>query len=622
MPNSVWSAETRSVVAQARVPRTIPVKVGSATVKVPSPFPSPEDWRDRWIYEILVDRFNNPGAPPRAQWDGAINTFQGGTFNGIRQQLDYLRDLGVGAIWLTPVLKNCQWTPETYHGYGIQDFLSVDPRFASRPELAETELRALVDEAHARGMHVIFDIVLNHSGDVFEYAGWGGTAPWSDTPYRLNWRDETGQGRPDWGDHPQNPAPDAAIWPVELQDENVFRRQGNAFSRPSDLQDQGGDFFSLKQFDPDYIPDGAVNYPARAILIHAYQYIIAKFDVDGFRIDTLKYLPADFAQTFGNAVREYALSIGKKNFFTYGEVYDGESKISGYIGRNTFTDDGDLIGVDAALDFPLFFKLPQMVKGFLPPSDVVNMYEYRKEVERGVLSSHGEASRFFVTFLDNHDQYQRLYYSDPANPRQFDDQVALGVACLFALQGIPCIYYGTEQGLHGAGNALEAVREALWGKPGAFDRQHPFYLTIQQLAAVRAGQPTLRYGRQYFRPISGDGFHFGLSTAAPGVFAFSRILQDQEVLVVANLAGAPWTGEVIVDSAVNPVDSHFVLLFSNKSKGGGQTGANPPGAVVQKPIGGVQVLEANGSVGSGPVHSLRITLQPLEIQILGQVSPF
>ena len=57
-------------------------------------------------------------------------------------------------------------------------------------------------------------------------------------------------------------------------------------------------------------------------------------------------------------MREYALSIGKKNFFTFGEVYDNEEKIASYIGRNSIMDSSDLIGVDAALDFPLFYALP------------------------------------------------------------------------------------------------------------------------------------------------------------------------------------------------------------------------------------------------------------------------
>ncbi len=623
MPTSVWSSETQSVIAHARSPRPKTVVIGDMTVQVPSVFPSPVDWRDHWIYQILVDRFNNPDAPPRSAWDGEVNTFQGGTFNGVRQQLDYLQDLGVSAIWLSPVLKNCQYNPSTYHGYGIQDFLSVDPRLASdpeaakrHPEIAEDELRALVDEAHAHGIYVIFDIVLNHAGDVFEYADLGGTAPYSDMPYIIRWRDETGQGRPDWTDAPLNPAPDAAVWPAELQQRSFFRRQGNAFSRPSDQQELGGDFFTLKQFASTFRPPASPNFPVRDTLIRAYQYIIAKFDVDGFRIDTLKYLPHDFALLFGNAIREFALSIGKKNFFTFGEVYDNESKIANFIGRNVFGDDGDLVGVDAALDFPLFFKLPSVMKGFCAPSEIVSLYEFRKQAERGVLSSHGEAGRYFVTFLDNHDQYQRIYYRDPNNPHQFDDQLAVAVGTLFTLQGIPCLYYGTEQGLHGAGGTLEAVREALWGKPNGFDSEHPFYETIRQLARVRAEQPTLRYGRQYFRPISGDGVHFGISNFPRGVLAFSRILQDLEVVVLANLDQAAWGGEVIVDSAINAVDTEYCVLFSNKDT----AQVSVPGPVLEKQAGSVEIHEVSGAVTNGPVRVMPVKLNPMEIQILGVAS--
>src|SRR6266545_7671149 len=98
------------------------------------------------------------------------------------------------------------------------------------------------------------------------------------------------------------------------------------------------------------------NVGLRPLLIRAYQYVIARFDVDGFRIDTLKFLKDDLPRLFGNSMREFALSAGKKNFFTYGEVFDNEEKIAQFIGRHA-TEDTDLVGVDAALDFPLFFVL-------------------------------------------------------------------------------------------------------------------------------------------------------------------------------------------------------------------------------------------------------------------------
>jgi glycosidase len=606
----------------ASVPAERRVRVGNRTVTVPSPFPSPADWRDQPIYFLMVDRFNNPQAPPRVEpWDGACGVFQGGTFNGIRAQLDYLAELGVGALWLSPVLKNCQYSPFTYHGYGIQDFLQVDPRFASDPEaarldpsLAEEELRALVDEAHARGLYVIFDIVLNHAGDVFEYVlddGSGASeAGWRDVAYPIRWRDTGGSGRADWSTAPADPAPDAAIWPAEIRRNDFFRRKGQG-------GELGGDFASLKEFVTGFRQDdprSGLRYPVRTALIRAYQYAIARFDVDGFRIDTLKYIEPEFATVFGNAMREFSQGIGKANFFTFGEVYDNEEKIARFIGRNA-SEVGDLIGVDAALDFPLFYVLPGAAKGRTPPAAVVDVFEHRKQVQRDILSSHGEASRFFVTFLDNHDQAERFYYVPDDDPDHYRDQLTLAATCLFSLQGIPCLYYGTEQGLHGRGSDL-AVREALWGKPGAFERTGPIYRAIAGIAAVRRAEPALRYGRQYFRPLSGDGQHFGISDTGPGVLAFSRILNETEVVIAANTATTTaWAGEVIVDLALNPAGVTYQVLYSNKVAG---EGANVPDPVVEKDAGQVSIAEVSGAVTNGPARALPVRLGPMEVQILGR----
>jgi glycosidase len=241
------------------------------------------------------------------------------------------------------------------------------------------------------------------------------------------------------------------------------------------------------------------------------------------------------------------------------------------------------------------------------------MFEYRKQVQRGVISSHGEASRFFVTFLDNHDQNQRLNFPNPTDPHRFDDQVTLALACLFCLQGIPCVYYGTEQGLAGAGANPEAVREALWGKPDAFDPHHPFARACQELSALRRRQPALRYGRQYFRPVSGDGTHFAISAYPAGVIAFSRVLSDGEILVAANThTTAAWSGDAIVDRDLNPLDVKYSVLFTNKPS------ALSPEPVAHKPVGTVDVREPDGSFGSGPVHVVKVSLEPMELQVLGR----
>ncbi len=613
---SVWHPDIQSAMKGARMRTNRQITLDGQSIEIPPPFPSPQDWRDSWIYFLMLDRFNNPTTPPRQMpYDSIYGQFQGGTFNGVREQLPYLKNLGVGAIWLSPVLKNCQYSQGSYHGYGIQDFLRIEPRFASSPDAAEQELRALIDAAHALNIYVIFDIVLNHTGDVFAYqcrpddttcrSSEGSEAEYSPTTYPIEWRDEHGNARQDWpvAEDIQNPALDAAVWPAELRYNAYFRRQG----LPDPNGDQTvGDFASLKQMltsDPEL----------QVALIRAYQYLIARFDIDGFRIDTLKYIDRTFARLFGDEIREFALSIGKKNFFTFGEVYDSEDKIAAFIGRNTMdTEAGDLIGVDAALDYPLFYKFPEACKGELAPSEVVGIYEYRRQAEHDILSTHGDASNFFVTFLDNHDQTHRFYYRPAGNPDQYDDQVTLALACLFSLQGIPCVYYGTEQGLHGSGDRPEAVREALWGKPDAFDSSAKFYAAIKDIASVRASQPALRYGRQYFRPLSGDHTVFRVSTLAPGVLAFSRLLSDQEVVIVANTDTQDTISlAIIVDGTVNTADASYQVLYSNKSN------STPPGPVAESSPE-VAVYEVDGTVGQGPVKFITVTLQSMEVQILGQ----
>ena len=595
----------QSTFDQASKTSTRAVKVGDESYKISTPFPSPQDWRDVWIYFLMLDRFNRADgkSPASMPHDKPFGEFQGGTFNGVRDRLKYIKDLGAGAIWLSPVLKNRQSDRGTFHGYGIQDFLQPEPRFASAPGKEEDELRALVDEAHALGLYVIFDIVLNHAGDVFGYKDFGSSAPGSSETRPIEWRDESGQARAEFpvieniATAQRNP--DALVWPAELQRNSFFRRLGKG-------GEGGGDFESLKEFVTD-VRDGWI-FPVRNALILAYQYAIARYDIDGFRIDTLKYIERDFAQTFGNAMREYSLSIGKKNFFSYGEVFDDETRIAEFIGRNT-QDAGDLIGVDAALDFPLFFRLPSVAKGFTPPTEVIDVYRRRKEVERGILSSHGEAGRFFVTFLDNHDMKERFRGASTDGPDMFDPQVILGIAVLFSLQGIPCLYYGTEQGLHGRGDSDQFVREALWGKPGAFDINHPFYKAIKRLSEIRETQPALRYGRLYFRPISGDGVHFGVSPFAPGVLAFTRILNNREVLVVANASTqAGFQGYVLVDFFINNDGEQFRVL-------------NDSAALAPEPVetrSGLEIHEIDGAVATGPARMTRVSLRPMEVQILAK----
>src|SRR5712691_11564324 len=115
MPTTINGADVQAILNQAR--RLAPPNGLT---------PSPEDWRDVWIYFLMVDRFNNPSAPPRhLPFDAEFGGFQGGTIAGMRAKLPYLKELGVGAVWFTPVLFNGQMlsgvpNEGTYHGYGIE----------------------------------------------------------------------------------------------------------------------------------------------------------------------------------------------------------------------------------------------------------------------------------------------------------------------------------------------------------------------------------------------------------------------------------------------------------------------------------------------------------------------
>jgi glycosidase len=103
------------------------------------------------------------GNADTAIWQAAGQKFCGGNLRGLTSKLGYLERLEVTAIWISPIFKQVQFK-ETYHGYGIQNFLDVDPHFGQREDL-----KTLVRTAHDHGIYVILDIILNHTGDVFRY---------------------------------------------------------------------------------------------------------------------------------------------------------------------------------------------------------------------------------------------------------------------------------------------------------------------------------------------------------------------------------------------------------------------------------------------------------------------
>ncbi len=521
-------------------------------------FPSPRDWRDVFIYFLLVDRFDNnqgniPPYDPNSTSGGRDpeqgKVFQGGNLKGIIRRLDYIRGLGANAIWLSPVLKNRIERQDTYHGYGIQDFLEVDPRFGTKEDLQE-----LVRQAHARNIYVIMDIIINHTGDNWGYPG--------DHPYYF-WRDAPGpfefgfwrQVDPTEGFQEHD-----AVWPEELQNPEHYKRRGQIRDWGDPDQAVNGDFLSLKELEIN-------NSTVLDALIRAYKYWIAFTDLDGFRVDTVKHMESSATAIFCNAVREYAKSIGKDKFFIFGEIVADDLTIQRYIGRNSRIPGTDerFPSLDAALDFPLYFMLEEVIKGFVNPTHLRERYERFKTL----YSDHGEAGRFFVTFVDNHDQmsrpHRRFMHRNP-----FHKQAVLAAGYLLTSQGVPCIYYGGEQGFDGGGNHDSYVRECMFGGEwGAFDSrgqhffnpEHPIYKQIAAIAAIRGREPALRFGRQYFREISGNGVDYGHPLDGVCTLAYSRILDTTEVLIALNLDVNPRNDYVTVDARLTPVGGNMINLL-------------------------------------------------------------
>ncbi|MFC7721249.1 alpha-amylase family glycosyl hydrolase [Nonomuraea recticatena] len=274
--------------------------------------PLPSDWRDEVIYFLLPDRFSDgregerplldrsdlwAARPQGWRWDrwarSGRERYQGGTLSGVASRLEYLDDLGVTALWIGPVWKQRPVAgveggpaePDDYHGYAVQDFMEVDPRLGTRADLV-----ALVRQAHRRGIRVILDVLLNHSGENWDYDldGQDVVRP----PYRAGppydfgaWRDGKG-GRLPRGIVPTGP--DHGVWPEELQSPESYTRAGG----------DGGSFGPGGDEDPD-APYRRADWFSRDLdmgtrlqtMIEIYSYWIALADLDGLRVDTLKHVP-------------------------------------------------------------------------------------------------------------------------------------------------------------------------------------------------------------------------------------------------------------------------------------------------------------------------------------------
>ncbi|MDM5316820.1 alpha-amylase family glycosyl hydrolase [Fictibacillus sp. b24] len=221
-------------------------------------------WRDETIYFIMVDRFHNGDKSNDFEVD--LNdpaAYHGGDFKGITEKLDYLNDLGVTAIWLTPVVKN---ETKGYHGYWTEDFYETEEHFGSKEDL-----KKLVKKAHDRDIKVILDLVVNHTG--YQH-------PWLNDAEKNNWF------------HPQM---EIGNWDNQQEVENGWLAG---------------------------LPDlNTENPETRNYLLDMAEYWIKETDIDGYRLDTVKHVPKDFWKEFSERVKQT-----KPGFYLIGEVWHNDPR--------------------------------------------------------------------------------------------------------------------------------------------------------------------------------------------------------------------------------------------------------------------------------------------------------
>lgn len=540
--------------------------MAASAVAAPSPYLQRKP-QDEVIYFLLPDRFENGdtasdhgGLKRGPLIDGYDPTragfYHGGDLKGVTRRLDYIQGLGATAIWLAPIFKNkaVQGAPghesAAHHGYWITDFTDVDPHFGTR-----ADFKALVDAAHARGLKVYMDIVVNHTADVIQYHECpGGACPYrgvADYPYARKGgvagpaindgfygRDFDKLTRPDWAYTPFVPAgQERAKKPEWLNDPIYYHNRGEStFAGESSLL---GDFATLDDVFTEH-PHVVAGF------IEVYGRWIDDFGIDGFRIDTARHVNPEFWQAFVPAMLARAKARGIPNFHIFGEVFDPDVAI---LASHTRVDE-----LPAVLDFAFQAAMTDVVTGKAGPERLARVFAADFVYEGGEATA-----RQLPTFLGNHDMGRIGWFLQKARPGIGDEEllarVTLANAIMLTARGVPTIYYGDEQGFTGDGDYADA-REDMFesqvasyndnrligvsakGPRSAFDPDSVLYRRIAELARLRAATPALREGRQVTR----------VTDQQPGLFAFSRLLAGAEVLAVFNTSDKAIRANVPVEA--------------------------------------------------------------------------
>jgi cyclomaltodextrin glucanotransferase len=417
------------------------------------------EFRQETLYFIVVDRFydgdleNSEGAnpelydPTKQDW----GKYWGGDLQGVIDKLDYLKNMGVTAIWLTPLFEQIEELfvgNAAMHGYWTKDFKRINPRFIANgeePSLNKTQdtrnttFDRLIDELHQRKMKLVLDIVCNHSNPDI-----------SGTKGELY---DDGVKIADFND-------DVNHW---------YHHYGEVQDWENEWQVQNCELAGLATFNEN-------NIEYRNYIKSAIKQWLDR-GVDALRVDTVKHMPIWFWQEFTGDLYNH-----KPDVFIFGEwifshPYDERSVEFANNSGMTILDFGLCVAIRQAL-------AEDLEGGFQIVQDVLDLdYRYNGATE-------------LITFIDNHDM-PRFQSVNPDPGR-----LMLAIVLIMTSRGIPCIYYGTEQYLHddthGGNDPYNRPMMENW------DTDTEIYRYSRLLSGLRRLNPAVSMGSQWQKYITPD----------------------------------------------------------------------------------------------------------------------